>query len=125
MADFMADWLKSELERRSVSKVKLAELCKTLVALKITTVSIEYDGYGDSGEINLLSANDEDGNVVEISKETEDQLIDLLDVHLPEGWEINEGSQGEITVNIPQNKVTIEHQERVVETVESTIEVNL
>jgi hypothetical protein len=50
--------------------------------------------------------------------EFEDTLFDLL----PGGWEINEGSYGEVEIDVLKSKVKHEHNERVVETNTTTNE---
>lgn len=46
-----------------------------------------------------------------IVEEFEDALFELL----PGGWEINEGSYGEIHVDIASEQITVEHNERYTE----------
>ena len=50
-----------------------------------------------------------------ITKETADAFIDDIFGLLPGGWEINDGSYGDIVVDIAEEKVTVEHNERYTE----------
>lgn len=50
-----------------------------------------------------------------ITKEAADEFTDDIFALLPGGWEINDGSYGDITVDVAEEKVVIEHNERYTE----------
>jgi len=80
------------------------------------TVRIEYSGSGDEGYIEAVYPVPDPGGTVEFSheltRELEDWAYDLLEEHYA-GWEINEGSHGDITLFVKERKVLLHHGERV------------
>jgi hypothetical protein len=51
-----------------------------------------------------------------ITQEDCDELYDSLFGLLPGGWEINDGSYGEISIDITDESIIVEHNERYTET---------
>jgi len=123
------DWFKNYMEEKNKlekeNKVVLKGICSELYAKGVTTISMTYDGSGDSGEIDSIAASDGDGKNVELADDTSVKLKDLLEVFLPDGWEINEGSYGEMEITLPEGKLHIDHSERIVETNSSEIDFDL
>lgn len=92
----------------AAAETKAALPIKDFKKRGIEKIIIYYDGYGDSGDVNdiLISPS----NDVEISKVEEGLLRDLAFQLLASrhgGWEINEGSNGSVTLDL--QKGTIEH----------------
>jgi hypothetical protein len=54
-----------------------------------------------------------------------EQLETCIYEFLPSGFEINDGSQGTLTIDTQTAKVTIQHQENVTETRDSSREFDL
>lgn len=71
----------------------------------INQLSVDYSGYGDSGDIES-GYIDENGDHQEIPSAVEDVLYRVLDDAYG-GWEINEGSYG--TISVEDGQVIIEH----------------
>lgn len=132
-----------------ISTIK--NFCKLLSAYNVVKIVANYDGYGDSGDMNEITVHvmaspaeinqavkqttnpgkitadtrnvrwrdwiasvvkNEDGLITtEKCAEFEQELFDLL----PGGWEINEGSYGEIVVDVATEEITVEHSERYTE----------
>jgi hypothetical protein len=67
--------------------------------------SVDYGGYGDSGEIQKYIV-DSEGETRDIPKDIEDILYRVLEDAYG-GWEINEGSYG--TITIEDYEVHIDH----------------
>lgn len=65
-------------------------------------ITVTYDGYGDSGQINEY----------EYSQQLEYAIYEIIDVY-HSGWEINEGSSGEITINFENQEVNILHHQNI------------
>lgn len=119
-----------------------------LAALGIAKVEITYDGCGDGGCIEAVTAYDAAGQTIEALPEsqltikvrdtvwneatqtyqprfTERQVpvreaiehwcYELLENHFP-GWEIDDGSNGTITINVKTRRGSIEHEGRYTET---------
>lgn len=109
-------------------------LCKVLAAHGIVTVIIPFDGYGDEGQIGKPEALDSYGQPVQLPEPTLDMLVqpfdgqaglqhlalpqalerfawDVLAEALP-GWEINEGSHGDIILDVAKGKTRLSHTDR-------------
>jgi hypothetical protein len=141
-------------EKKLKNKESLKEICATLFNAGITSVEVHYDGYGDSGSIDELmlfkgdkQLKDEDvaslglptSTVQEynynaksdddkyITKECTlvDKVQDCAYDFLPGGWEINEGSFGDLKINTETAKATLEHNYRIQETEYSEEEFDL
>jgi hypothetical protein len=96
-----------------------------LKALGVVKVCASYNGEGDSGCIEDVAAMDNEGAIVVIPASIKKELNELCYAKLEEkhgGWEINDGSDGHITFDLVKNKLTIDHNERIVETENSTDE---
>ena len=55
-----------------------------------------------------------------ITKKRLDEFLDAMFELLPGGWEINDGSYGEITVEISNGEITVQHNERITDVESST-----
>jgi hypothetical protein len=102
-------------------------LFEALKMYGIRAVRVDYDGSGDSGDINHFEVDpskreemldeplDETGKTI---KEHMEQICwDGLESE-ESGWEINEGSYGGIEFDVKEQTITINHHERVIETVD-------
>jgi hypothetical protein len=129
-------------ERRRKSKEALKDTCAVLFEAGITRVEIGYDGYGDSGGIEqvsffkdkkLLKSTEVDSlglpssTTQQSTYDKEKEEYQYKDVEctvgskieecayefLPCGWEINEGSFGDLVINTEKAKATLMHNTRV------------
>ena len=88
------DWLdRYEEEKRKrneeVPRWK-ARIMDRLKELGVTKVEVEYDGCGDSGCVESLTAY-KDGTEMPIDKEVEEDIENFVCDRLPDGWEIDDG----------------------------------
>ena len=86
-------------------KSLLKPICEALTALGVCEVVAQFSGSGDEGEfyeIEYLPASE----TRVVPKDLADALYDWLGYALPGGWEINEGSSGTVTIDVP---ATIAH----------------
>ena len=116
-----------------VKKINIENLCEALTNKKISVVKINFDGSGDSGQIEYMGFyNEEEKHVpVEdvyfkyldfeklpqpksVTDFLEDLIYDALSDHYG-GWEINDGSFGEIEFDATTGNMKIDFSERVVE----------
>lgn len=81
------------------------------------SITIDYSGGGDSGQLEY-AYNNKTGNSIDLDGEIEDICYDLLG-DFP-GWEINEGSSGNI--HIDRKKISIDHNWNTEELIESDLE---
>ena len=98
----------------------------------IQRVTIDYDGSGDSGQIENIEAWDSNDQSMPFPLEAKIQLVsdspdhpfaernleaavetlawDYLDIHC--GWENNDGAFGTFEFLVPDRTITLEHNER-------------
>jgi hypothetical protein len=64
-------------------------------------ITVEYDGMGDSGDATFVSPREvvHEDDRFEISR----AIYPLL----PSGWEINEGSYGDVTINLETKEIHV------------------
>jgi hypothetical protein len=134
-------WQQQERElARIASEVLLANktaLFDALAAAGITTVIVNFDGCGDSGQIETIEAKAEDDVIplptvqieiasavwrsVTIDRQTRplEEAIEILvyDVLNQKhgGWENNDGAYGEYTFDVAERTITLDYNERHME----------
>ena len=127
--DMLAQYAKAEQDRLDAIKHMLkADILPQFAALKVANIEVAYSGYGDSGAIDGIQYRDQAG--IRVDRSTiPTQLIEDLEncVYelLPAGFEIGEGAQGTLTIDVQLAKVTIAHQENVTDSRDSTREFTL
>jgi len=108
--DIMSKWHEEQQKRLETSRVALTQLLSTRP--EIAQITIQYDGSGDQGCIQDVTARDSNENDLTLHTDlqyaVEDVAYDLLAVHCG-GWEINEGSSGVITIDAKTLQGTIDH----------------
>ena len=125
----LAHYHQSEQARLEQAKAKLrTEILPALVQHRVANVEAAYSGYGDSGAIDGLQYRDAAGQRVDretIPATLVEELENVLYEFLPAGFEINDGSQGTLTLDVLTGKVTIQHQENYTASNDSTREFTL
>jgi hypothetical protein len=125
----MAQYRQQELARLDTAKARLkTEIIPRLKRWGVSKVKAEYSGYGDSGAINhiaYLDAHDQPVNMDTVRAASDPDIENVLYEFLPAGFEINDGSQGDVTIDVAAGTVTIEHGENYTETRDSTQEFTL
>lgn len=133
-------WLAQEQARarldESVRPENKAVLFEALAQVGITTVLVEFDGYGDSGQIEDISAHAGPDDAVdlpecnveiarveygrlEIVRETYTvkEAIERLAYDFLEethgGWENNEGAYGDFLFDVAERTITLNYNERI------------
>lgn len=123
------DRLHAELQPRNK-----AALFDALAAAGVTLVTVSFNGYGDSGQIENIEVKAGDGIIpmpageVEIARAVWDQtepdrsLVSIADAierlvydFLEEthgGWEDNEGAYGEFSFDVADRKITVDYNQR-------------
>ena len=95
------------------------ELIPRLKKWGVAKVQAEYSGYGDSGCINhiaYLDAQNQPINMDLVRAASDPQIESVLYEFLPDGFEIDEGGQGDVCIDVATGTVTLEHQENYTET---------
>ena len=120
----IAHYHQSEQARLEQAKAKLrTEILPALVQHRVANVEAAYSGYGDSGAIDGTQFRDAAGQRVDretIPATLVEELENVLYEFLPSGFEINEGGQGDVTIDVAAGTVKLEHQENYTETTSST-----
>jgi len=89
----------------------------------VSKVHAEYSGYGDSGSINFIAYLDAQGqpmNMDLVRAASDPEIERVLYELLPSGFEINDGGQGDVYLDVQAGTVKLEHQENYTETRDST-----
>jgi hypothetical protein len=118
--EIMAYWEAERQQERDAATIKLKQML--VDRPDIAKISITYEGYGDSGCFDARSYSDSQGNDVEA-----DFLNDAVEEYvcsiLPGGWEINDGSYGEVEIDVATGKSKVLHTERIVNEITTEFEV--
>lgn len=129
LEQFMAQYRQQEVARLDTAKARLkTEIIPRLKQWGVSKVRAEYSGYGDSGCIDgiaYLDAQDQPVNMAVVLPASNPAIEDVLYEFLPAGFEINDGSQGTLTIDVAAGTVTLEHGENYTETRGSTQEFTL
>jgi len=129
MATLLADVKKRDDERIEAAKAEFRdEIIPRLKKRGVATVQAHYSGYGDSGCIETVEYLDANNKPVTMRKARSGvgaSIDDVLDDFLPSGFEIDDGGQGDITIDVQAGTVTIEHQENFVEHRDTSMEFSL
>jgi len=139
-------WQQQEREyERIASELLIANktaLFDALAAAGITTVLVNFDGYGDSGQVERIeaSAGDEDCALPPVDIDVasaqwgiaailrqpkpvceaiETLVYDVLN-QTQRGWENGDGDGGEFTFDVAERTITLDYNERYMESHNST-----
>ena len=125
----LAHYHQSEQARLERAKTQLrTDILPALRKHRVANIEAAYSGYGDSGAIDGVQYRDKAGVRVErekIAAALTEQLENVLYEFLPAGFEINDGGQGTLTVDVQTSRVTIKHQENYTASRDSTREFDL
>jgi hypothetical protein len=114
--DFYAQMLEAQqcaAEQRVVTRAALlTELC----ALGVTKIEVQYEGYGDSGNVEDVAVTPD---TIALSEELRRRVEDFgwdFAYALSPGFENNEGGYGELTWVLETDKIDVSHSNRYIET---------
>ena len=114
-----------ESERRETTDRLRDQILPQFRRLGVANIEVSYSGYGDDGSIDGIQYRDPTGIRVDRATIPEKLIEDLescVYTYLPAGFEIGEGAQGTLTIDVGAAKVTIQHQENYTESHDSTRE---
>ena len=127
--ELLAGYYRTEEARLETAKAALKrEIIPRLKKWGVAKLKVEYSGYGDSGAINCIEYLDAQGQPVNmdlVRSASDPEIERMIYEFLPSGFEINDGSQGTLTVDVTAGTATIEHGENYTETRNSTQEFTL
>jgi hypothetical protein len=114
--DFYAQMLESQRRAAEQRVETRAELFVELRALGITNIEVQYEGYGDSGNVeDVVVTPDTVTLTEELRRRVEDFGWDFAYALSP-GFENNEGGYGELTWSLEADKIDVSHSSRYIET---------
>ena len=134
IAYVLAEYEAHDRSSAALLPANKAALFGALGGAGVTTVTVTFDGYGDSGQIEEITAQQGDRVVdlpavqvrlssaiwnadavsttdVEIEAAIEQLCYDLLR-HSHPGWENNDGAYGDITFDVAERTITLDYNER-------------
>ena len=133
-ADYMARQAEYERRKAELLPANKDALFGVLAAAGITSVAVTFDGYGDSGQIEDITAHDGDkladlppgeitiasaawgGPGVVAKTMTVEQAIEQLAYDFLSsthgGWENNDGAYGEFTFDVAKRTISLDYNER-------------
>ena len=114
-----------ERERRETINRLRNEILPQFRELGVANIEVAYSGYGDSGAIDGVQYRGPTGIRVDRATIPEKLIEDLESCVyelLPAGFEIGEGAQGTLTIDVQLANVTLQHQENCTESQDSTRE---
>ncbi|GGE52586.1 hypothetical protein GCM10011360_44340 [Primorskyibacter flagellatus] len=114
--DFYAQMLEAQ-QRATEQRVETrAALLSELRALGVTNIEVQYEGYGDSGNVeDVVVAPDTITLTEDLRRRVEDFGWDFAYALSP-GFENNEGGYGELTWVLETDKIDVSHSNRYIET---------
>ena len=127
--EMLRTYLASVEEQMQLAKNTLrTAILPALLTSGVANVEAAYSGYGDSGAIDGVQYRDKSGVRVDreaIPTALKEQLESVLYEFLPAGFEINDGGQGTLTIDVQLATVTLQHQENYTDSRDSTREFTL
>jgi len=107
---------RRELEQQKTAKEFRQTTLPTLQSFGIEKVIGGYSGYGDSGDLHDLKCVGPEDKPVEIDDALRATLVDFLYQYLPDGYENNDGGQGDVTLDLQTMRIELEHEQNIVDT---------
>ena len=114
--DFYAQMLEAQQRAAEQRVVTRVALLSELRAVGVTKIEVQYEGYGDSGNIeDVVVTPDTISLSEELRRRVEDFGWDFAYALSP-GFENNEGGYGEMTWSLEADKIDVSHSNRYIET---------
>jgi hypothetical protein len=108
--DWLAKYRREEAERHARAEKMGQYLMGALRFLGVDLVEVEFDGYGDEGEVQEPEFTpDPPGGLPEGLGELVGQVCGGM---LPGGWEINSGSFGTVEIDVRAGTVEVDMEWR-------------
>ncbi len=114
--DFYAQMLEAQQRAAEQRVVTRVALLSELRAVGVTKIEVQYEGYGDSGNIeDVVVTPDTISLSEELRRRVEDFGWDFAYALSP-GFENNEGGYGELTWSLEADKIDVSHSNRYIAT---------
>jgi len=138
--ELIDDVQKENVTRKEWLMYLLKKNLERIKAAGVVMVEVQYNGYGDSGDIDdttLYSEHPENTNWTKFIASSMVKHIDITldDMHIkkifeelaweyiPSGFEINEGSSGTVTFDLKKKTIYVDHGYRIQEFEHSEYEI--
>ena len=111
-----------KLKRQLTGQLR-QEVFPRLKRLGVAKIKVEYSGFGNTRAINYVEYFDAESQPVDVSSGWSacSPIIEhVVQEFLPENFEIGQGGQGDVTIDLADQTLTIEHEENYVAVREST-----
>ena len=114
--DFYAQMLEAQRRAAEQRVETRAALLTELRGLGVTGLDVQYEGYGDSGNVEEVVVTPDTITLTEeLRRRVEDFGWDFAYALSP-GFENNEGGYGELTWVLETDKIDVSHSNRYIET---------
>ena len=111
-AETMSKW---QAERDAVNKSARSALLPQLRALGVIEVIAEYEGYGDSGNVEDVTVQPARIELPDDLRAKVEEFAWCFAYHQHPGFENNEGGYGTLTWDVTADSITLDHADRYVE----------
>lgn len=136
MSDIVAEIEAEKLQRAALRPANKSAVFAALAGVGIATVTVSFDGYGDSGQIESFEARDAANLILPLPDQTISIVAIVWGQSAPEsremtlteaiehlvydalsethgGWELNEGAYGEFIFDVPPQEIRLDYHERM------------
>ena len=113
--DYAAQTAAAQKKAEAARVETRAALLTELRALGVALLEVQYEGYGDSGNVEDVTPTPTEIKLdTDLNRRVEDFAWDFAYALNP-GFENNEGGYGSLEWNLQNDKITISHSNRYVE----------
>ena len=113
--DYAAQTAAAQKKAEAARVETRAALLTELRALGVALLEVQYEGYGDSGNVEDVTPTPTEIKLdTDLNRRVEDFAWDFAYALNP-GFENNEGGYGSLEWNLETDKITISHSNRYVE----------
>lgn len=136
MSDIVADIEAETSQRAALRPANKSAVFAALAGAGIATVTVSFDGYGDSGQIESFEARDAANTNLPLPDQTISIVVIVWGQREPEsrsmtlteaiehlvydalsethgGWELNEGAYGEFVFDVTPQEIRLDYHERM------------
>jgi hypothetical protein len=128
--DWIAAYQAEHAERQAQLSTLKDALLKELASAGVVTVTVEYNGEGDSGQLESIFIEDGNEHRLEILdqepwREPRIQIENFVWEVLGachDGFEINDGGYGVLSIDVKARTIELDHNDRVIESLNTQTE---
>jgi len=136
MSDIVAEIEAEKSQRAALRPANKSAVFAALAGAGVATVTVSFDGYGDSGQIENIEAHDAANTSVPLPDQTISIVVIVWGQSAPEsrpmtlteaiehlvydalsethgGWELNEGAYGEFIFDVSTQEIRLDYNERM------------